>query len=202
MHTLNDTDVVKMSLASLRKLIDEAVEKGREDGDKLLDKAVKRGKEESKIETTDYFKATERLLYDYPLLKEKVDQDETLLQDPDLKLEPVGRSKDIVHISNKKTRYGLDPEAYTQGLKTSMMRTRIEVMRIEKALMYIADDPYYEIIPKKYFEDKTFEKIAEEFSADYNKTCDESTIRRHRSRLIKTLMKLLFGADAVRISPT
>ncbi len=171
------------------------VELTKADLSKLIDDAIERGKIEENKQKRDYYKETERLMYNYPSLKAKVKSDEDFLFDPDALVEPQkNRSKDIVIFTTKGTgSHGIDIDRYTREVKSSMMRTRAEVDRIDRALTGISNDEYFDIIPMKYFKGMTFVEIADEFD------CEEKTIGRNRTRLIQKLMILLFGADALSI---
>ncbi|WP_243140736.1 hypothetical protein [Dehalobacter restrictus] len=83
----------------------------------------------------NYFRETEILLYNYPALKLKVEQDAEFLYDPEAETAPKSnRSKDIVVFSTRATgNHGLDIDQYTQSVKSSMMRTRQEVLWINRA---------------------------------------------------------------------
>ncbi len=143
-------------------------------------------------EGKDYFKETEKLLYNYPILKLKVEEDEKFLYNPDACTEPEQRkSKDIIRFSGTGGGHGLDIDRYTIGVKSSMMRTRQEVKRIERALETIKEDAYYCVIKYKYFDEMNFQEIAERLEKD------ESTCRRNKNRLINKLKIMLFGADAL-----
>lgn len=167
------------------KIIETAVNKAAQESAKAVahDPSIER----------NYFRETEILLYNYPALNLKVAQDEEFLYDPEASTAPQGgRSKDIVCFSTRSTgSHGLDIDKYTQGVKSSMMRTRQEVLRIDRALEAIQDDKYFEIIPLKYWDDVNMEDIALKFD------CEERTIRRHKNRLINKLKIMLFGADAL-----
>lgn len=168
---------------------------------KIIETAVnKAAKESAKAIMQDppaernYFRETEILLYNYPALKLKVAQDEEFLYDPEsTTAPPSGRSKDIVLYSTRSTgSHGLDLDKYTQGVKSSMMRTRQEVLRINRALEVIKDDKHYGIIPMKYWDGLTMLEIAEKFE------CEDKTVRRNKNRLVNKLKIMLFGADALK----
>ncbi len=143
-------------------------------------------------EGKDFYKETEKLLYNYPVLKLKVEEDEKFLYNPDASAEPEQRkSKDIIRFSGAGGGHGLDIDRYTISIKSSMMRTRQEVKRIERALDTIKSDKYYEIINMKYFKEMTMEAIAEHYD------CEDKTVRRNKNRLINKLKIMLFGADAL-----
>lgn len=167
---------------------------------KQVDREVKRSIEaiiKARIEfeagQRNYFKETERLLYNYPALKLKLAQDEEDLENG--LLVPKERSKDIICPSRNNNYGPHDPDAqaerYIAERKASMERTRREIQRIERALETIQDDPYYDIIPLKYWDQIPPAEIAERLN------CDERTYRRHKNRLVNKLKVVLFGADAL-----
>jgi len=164
---------------------------------KVLSKEVKKAlesviseKEKEEAEKRDFYKDTERLLYSYPLLKLKIAQDEEFLFDPDSIVIPPEKSKDIVKYKSGSGR-DLDLTEITNNLKRNMMRTRQEVIRIERALETIQDEKYYEIIPMKYFDGVAVEDIAEKFEVD------DRTIRRNKSRLVNKIKVIIFGSDSL-----
>jgi RNA polymerase sigma factor (sigma-70 family) len=141
----------------------------------------------------DYFKDTEKLLYAYPDLKLKVEQDMEDLKSGVLAMK-VNRSKDIIRLSANSGSW--KPEEYVQeeiirSRKASMERTRLQVQRIDRALETIKDDQYYDIIPMRYFDRIKIEEIADRL------VCDESTVRRNKNRLVNKIKIVLFGADAL-----
>lgn len=64
--------------------------------------------------------------------------------------------------------------------------------QIRRALNDIADDPYFELIPQKYFYKWTHERSAEYFDVD------EKTIRYQRKKLIEKLRPLIFSDEYIR----
>lgn len=174
-------EVVKL----IRKSVDEAVKKAAE--------AIIKANKELDAAQRNYFKETERLLYSLPALRLKVAQDEEDLANG--LLVPKERSKDIVCPTGSSSYGPHDPlaqaERYIADRKASMERTKREIQRIDRALETIQDDPYYEIIPMKYWDLLSPEEIAERLN------CDERTYRRHKNRLVNKLKVVLFGADAL-----
>lgn len=65
------------------------------------------------------------------------------------------------------------------------------VEMIEKALQEIKDDEYFEIIPLRYFENKSREQVAEYFDVS------TTTITRHQRELLERLSILIFSDDVV-----
>ena len=65
------------------------------------------------------------------------------------------------------------------------------VEMIENALHDVSDDPYFEIIPMKYFDGKTHEQIAEHFDVQ------PAAISKQRKRLINQLRGVIFSDDFI-----
>ena len=65
-----------------------------------------------------------------------------------------------------------------------------KIDRIKLALETISHDPYYLLIPAKYFQG------AKELTAAALCACDMATVWRNRSRLLDTLALYLFGVSA------
>lgn len=70
--------------------------------------------------------------------------------------------------------------------------TKNVVDRIENALKIIQPDPYYQIIPMRYFEKKSIWDISGFFDVS------EKTIVRHRKALIRKLSCILCSDDVIR----
>lgn len=177
--------ITKEDLNAISQALDKQVKKAVE---KLLD-----AKKQIEEQQRDFFKETEKLLYAYPYLKLKVEQDKEDLESGVFAIK-VSKSKDIIRFSTHSG--GKQPEEYVQeeiirSRKASMERTRLQVQRIDRALETIKDDPYYDIIPMKYWDLMQPAEIAERLG------CDERTYRRHKNRLINKLKVVLFGADAL-----
>lgn len=156
-------------------------------------KAITEATEEAQAHQRNYYQDTERLLYNYPALRLKLAQDEEDLEKGVL-IYSREKSKDIVKFlsfSGGKAPEEIVQEELERSRRASMERTRLEINRIDRALETIKDDMYYDIIPMKYFDESKIESIAEHFGKD------ESTIKRNKSRLVRKIMVVLFGADAL-----
>ena len=80
----------------------------------------------------------------------------------------------------------------SETYKFDDMQVTVDFIRmIDDALESISDDPYYEIIPMKYFDGKTHEQIAEYFDVQ------PSAISKQRKRLINKLRPLIFPNDFI-----
>jgi Txe/YoeB family toxin of Txe-Axe toxin-antitoxin module len=139
------------------------------------------------------YQKTESLLYNYPKFKEIIKEREEVLSD-DMNFFPKGKSADIVRYS-KQPKGTKDIEKVIKenhdAYEISLERTKRSVKLIDDALNKIKSDPYYGIIPAKYFELKTHEQIAGIYSKD------TSTITKNKSRLINELKINLFSDEAI-----
>ncbi|WP_378955401.1 hypothetical protein [Pelosinus sp. sgz500959] len=172
---------------NINKLIEQAVAKA-------VNATMLLGVEKGKSEAKNLFKQTEIRLYAYPelirnIIKYNLDID-------DLGKEGVsGRSKDIVFYSTHGggTRLSADEiqEARVMILQKKIYRDQTEIDEIDFALEAVQEDEYYNVIRMKYFEGKSDEEIAEDIS------CDASTVRRNKSKLIRKIAVKLYGAQAV-----
>ena len=80
----------------------------------------------------------------------------------------------------------------SETYKFDDMQVTVDFIRmIDDALQSISDDPYFEIIPMKYFDGKTHEQIAEYFDVQ------PAAISKHRKRLINKLRPLIFPNEYI-----
>ena len=161
---------------------------GKLDIEDIIKKAVRAayeaGKTQREQDSREVYRAMERRLYAYPDIKDRLADD--------LYLGGKGRSGDIVRF----TRSGRIPEAEKQAAldlaaKAARARDEAEIKEIESALAVIQTDQYYETVCMRYFDNASDAEIAE-FCA-----CDERTVRRNRSRLVRRIMVRLYGAQAL-----
>lgn len=78
-----------------------------------------------------------------------------------------------------------------QDTQALLLRNRRAARRIDTAIATLADDPYFALLELKYQEGLPEETIAERLS------CDPSTIRRNKNRLLDRLSIIFFGVDAL-----
>ena len=159
---------------------------------KAVTEAVEAGRKLSEQKPKDVFKATERRLYALPVLIKKVEDARQRLKE----LEQIGmpeRSKDVLRFSRSGRRLSPEEilEALISDIKASIAADEHEIETIKKALKNIEGDPYYLTVTGRYFEGLSDEEIAKQIP------CDERTVRRHRSRLVRVLAVWLYGAEAV-----
>ena len=140
------------------------------------------------------FQKTEILLYNYnnfkAAIQDKYEQIETIK-----KAGLPKRSTSIISFSSNAT-YEIKTDAdkveeKIEAIEQSIQVTKNFISIIDDALAKLKDDPYFEIIPMKYFENKTREEIAEYFDVDV------STISRNKNRLINLLQIRLFSDEVI-----
>lgn len=142
------------------------------------------------------FTKTEQLLYNYRNFQESID--DKLEQIEMIRLVGIKKkSKDITSCMSRSGYYEAATdlekgEEQIRKLEISIEETTEYIERIDRAVSKLKDDPYYELIRLKYFEEKTREEIAEILNVDV------STISRNKNRLINMLKITLFSDDAAR----
>lgn len=81
---------------------------------------------------------------------------------------------------------------YVTLKSTQSVKAKLLVNEVDRALISIENDPYYEIIPLYYFQGKTMGEIAERLHVS------ETSISRNKPRLINELKVLIFTDDFIR----
>lgn len=82
---------------------------------------------------------------------------------------------------------------YNGFILSDQVKTQKTVAQINMALQTIQDDPYYPIIPLKFFEGMSMESIAEHMGIHLR------TAIRKRKRLIRQLAKILCSDEVIDI---
>lgn len=164
------------------QLIQQAVTAGLMAGEQNADRTAK-----------DIFKATERRLYHYPILKEKIEADKERLERMRTEGTPE-RSRGIARMS--RPGYRADPEEMLAALiaehEAALAIDEYEIEIIDAALKSIIADLNYFVVEGKYMQGLTDDEIAESIP------CDKTTVYRHRKRLITRLSVRLYGAVALK----
>lgn len=164
--------------------------------DTAIEKAVAAGIVAERIQISgaakDAYKLTEKRLYAYEVLFDKVLDDKERLVD----LQENGlsdRSKSLVRFVKSGTRLSKEEivEALIQDTTARIAANEYELDTIRKALRIIEKDPYYMVVYGRYIEGRTDDSIAEEVF------CETSTVRRNRARLMRKLAIWFYGADAI-----
>lgn len=193
--------ITNEDLKKIESMIDRAAKKSAE---KIADKILIANKMAEQKRQGD-FKNCEKILYKYPTLKLRVAMDEEILKDAEALITPPRKSTDVLRYSKSSGGTAIDIEDYTRSRKASMLRTNLELQRIEKALETVKDDEYYQVIELKYgfppedfdWKDKNAGKklneykplSIEEIAAMLEVA--ETTVKRHRKRIVEKLIALL-----------
>jgi DNA-directed RNA polymerase specialized sigma24 family protein len=165
----------------IEKIIQRAVEEG-----------IKAGYKQAERAPLDAYRTTERRLYALPTLIKKVQDAREKLQE----LEQYGlheRSRDIIRFRRSGQRRSNEEilEALIMDIKASIAADETEIETLKKALKQIENDTYYLAVKGKYLDGLSDDEIAQAIS------CDPSTVRRNRGRLVRVLAVWLYGAEAV-----
>ena len=82
-------------------------------------------------------------------------------------------------------------EDAVRNVERSVQGTVQAITLIDKCMAALKNDPYYDILPMRYFEGRTLEDIGVYLG------CDHSTVSRNRSRLVRELAMRLFPDEVV-----
>lgn len=150
-----------------------------------------------KAEKTAYQK-TEQLLFNYNGFKRIVEERKQEILDLRKYGVPQksGAATGGERVQSSRTNVGivLPEDAVEDAVRTverSVQRTVQAIALIDKCMATLKNDPYYEILPMRYFEGRTLEDIGTYFG------CDHTTISRNRSRLVKELAMRLFPDEVI-----
>lgn len=138
------------------------------------------------------FQNTELILYNYKKIEESIKQRKDQIKE----LKKCGlpkKSKSItsIEISGLKIEENDLLDSTIKNIEKSIIKTEVTLNFINKIIQKFANDPYFEIIKLKYFEEKTEEQIAEYFQRDI------STINRNKNRLINNIKTYLLPNDLI-----
>jgi predicted transcriptional regulator len=138
------------------------------------------------------YKETERRLYAYLTLLERVADNIEKLEEIKSR-GPREFSKSLIRFTGSGQRLTTEEiaEALTRDLAASIAADDHEIETVSAALLKIKNDPYYLAVYGKFIEGMTDDDIAAKI------TCDPSTVRRNRGRLVRKLAVLLYGSQAV-----
>lgn len=139
-------------------------------------------------------KNTKSLLYSYNNLKKSIDLRKEQIRDLENEGIP-GRSKSILLNVGHSNNSNDDPvEIAIKNIQNQIAVTKVTIDYIDKVLLTFKNDPYYDIIRLKYFENKTIEEIAAFYDSKLKKTdklTANSTISKNDARLINAIRVLL-----------
>jgi DNA-directed RNA polymerase specialized sigma24 family protein len=162
----------------------------------VIEKAVNAGIQAGHIiatrKATDAYKATEKRLYAYPPLLEKIEADKETLVQLSTEGTPT-RSKCVMRYRRSGVRLTPDEivDTFIQDTLSTIAADEHEAALVAAALDTIARDPYYAAVEGRFIRGYDDDDIA----ADLD--CDPSTVRRNRGRLIRRVAIRLYGASAI-----
>ena len=147
-----------------------------------------------KSEKTTYQK-TEQLLYNYNGFKR-------IIQERELEIEEVlkygvpqnNSVKEFVGRGGMPSGIRLEEEtveAYVANVQRSVADTVQAIALIDKCMDGLKNDPYYEILPMRYFEGRTQEDIADYYGVS------QVSISKNKNRLVKELSIRLFPNQSI-----
>ena len=169
----------------------------KKDIDRIADKIIEKMKTDREIKTEKQltpFQKTEKLLSELSLLKGAIDSKNMLIED--LKKEGISIQKKETGVNVQASKVYLSElekvENRIEKLQEEIVRIENVVNMVERALDTIKNDKYYKIIEMKYFDDMTFEYIAE------NLDISERTAKRHKNYMIRQLQLIIFSDDVLK----
>ena len=151
-----------------------------------------------KTEKTAYQK-TEQLLFNYNGFKRIVADKQQEITDLCMYGVPQKSAGAMsgTRVQSSRTVQGivLPEDAVEQAVRTveaSVQGTVDALALIDKCMATLKNDPYYDVLPMRYFEGRTLEDIGVYFG------CDHTTVSRNKNRLVKELSMRLFPDEVVK----
>lgn len=189
-------EISKQSIVEMAEIVSKAVVNAlKESG--LVGRADTLVQSKPKTEKTAYQK-TEQLLFNYLGFKRIVAERQQEIADL-RKYGVPGKSAmsggERVQTSRTNVGIVLPEDAVEDAVRTverSVQDTVQVIALIDKCMAALKNDPYYSILPMRYFEGRTLEDIGVCLGYDH------STISRNKSRLVKELAMRLFPDDVAR----
>ncbi|WP_113674551.1 sigma-70 family RNA polymerase sigma factor [Vallitalea guaymasensis] len=140
------------------------------------------------------FQKTETLLYNYNNFKSAIN--DKYEQIKTIQCEGIPKKSSSITSFSSSPTYEIKSDADKADEKIEAIEQSIQVTKnfigvIDSAIDALRDDPYFEIIPMKYFESKSRDDIAIFFDVD------ASTISRHKNRLVNLLQIRLFSDEVI-----
>lgn len=141
------------------------------------------------------FDATERRLYALPILRECADDTKEQLAALEANAADALKHHRVYMAKLGYPKTEIDPEDAAQAvcaaLRGRLIADEQEIKRLDNALASIRQDPYYDIIPAKYFNNEKPDAIAGWMH------CDPATVRRNCKRLVSRLAMRLYGVECI-----
>ena len=195
----DQTDCVDMEIVDLEEIIQRAVaeqcaadkQQVKDTLTEIIQAVATTQRMVVERQVRDTFTATEKRLYAYPVLKLKIANDREKIQEIQQHGLP-DKSKIVIGLLKSGTRLTPDEikDALIHDIEAQIAESEAEIAEIDRALGVIAGDTYEEIVRLKYFEEKSTDDISVIFS------CDPSTVKRNRNRLVGRMSVFLYGTGA------
>ena len=162
------------------------------DIDRIAEKIIEKLKNDKEIKTEKQltpFHKTEKLLYNLKFLKGALDVKSKKLAG--FKNDPVLLQKKDLGVNVQVTKKYLSEvekiENLIERLEGEIGRIQNVITSVEESLKNIENEKYYDVITMKYFEELTFEHIAEKLNIT------ERTAKRQKNALVKKLEVQIFS---------
>ena len=195
----DQSDYVDMEISDLENIIQRAVAEQCAATERVIKDALRETiqtavaiqRTNENTQADNAFRATEKRLYAYPLIKKAIESDRQYIQEIQQNGTPQ-RAALILRLGTPGRRLTEEEivDAKVKDIAAKIAKNEYEIETIDNALTVISGDPYEKIINLKYFEGKTTEEIADELS------CDTTTITRNKARLINRLAVYLYNSEA------
>jgi hypothetical protein len=178
-------ELKKLTESQINQMIAKAVDEGIKAGQVQAAKEKKKG--------FNAYRATEDRLYALPILVKKIEKDKERLKELEQYPHLPRRSKDICRFQKDGVR--LSEEEIVEGLiidiTAGIAADEHEIETVQAALEIVKDDLYYQTLTRRYFDQINDKQIAKEMH------CEETTVWRNRSRLVRRVAVALYGAAAL-----
>lgn len=146
------------------------------------------------------YKNTEQILRDYPMLKKSItDRQEQIKEYKQFGLQEKSKSITSINLNHKREDEEDIINDSIKSLQKHIFKTKVIIEFIDKILSRFKDDAYYDVIKLHYFDNMTYDQIAEIFDKrknnNKNKLTAGSTIGSNNQRLVREIQKYLFPND-------
>ena len=167
------------------------------DIDRIAEKIIEKLKNDKEIKTEKQltpFQKTEKLLSELALLKGAIDSKNMLIEDLNKGGIILQKRKIGVNVQSSKVYLSeLEKlENRIEKLKEEIERIENVINMVERALETIKNNKHYDIIVMKYFEELTFEHIAEKLNISV------ITAKRYKNYMIRQLQLIIFSDDVIK----
>ena len=184
-------EISKQSMVELAEIVSKAVIHALKDSGLVFGADIPVQPKPKKTEKTAY-QQTEQLLFNYNGFKRIVAEREQEIADLrkyGVPQKSASAGGERVQTSHTNVGIQLPEDAVEDAIRTvqrSVEGTVQAIALIDKCMAALKSDPYYKILEMRYFEGRTQEDIAVTFG------CNQATIARNKSRLVKELAMRLF----------